>query len=290
MKYSFCNLIIEIENIPVLKLENYNLFRTESSDPADIFVQTTAVDQISLPDLQPVHEEPCVKIYRNDGGEVLRYNTDFWGNPLGLSVSTGRETTYCYLRDNYPRNNHSRDNGQRVLTELDLINGIGFEQLLAEKGRFILHSSFIRTKYGAVLFTAPSGTGKSTQAELWRKYRGAEILNGDRTGIWKENGRFLAGGVIWCGTSGIMENEILPVAAIVVLKQGPVNRISPLRMISKVGRMMEQTTINAWNREMYLKAQEFWMDLCSQVPVLELTCRPDEGAVQVLEEELEKYE
>ncbi|WP_370839368.1 hypothetical protein [Intestinibacter bartlettii] len=31
-----------------------------------------------------------------------------------------------------------------------------------------------------ILFSAPSGTGKSTQADLWEKYENAEIINGDR--------------------------------------------------------------------------------------------------------------
>ena len=40
----------------------------------------------------------------------------------------------------------------------------------------------------AILFSAPSGTGKSTQADLWQKYvRGVEIINGDRAIIGIED-------------------------------------------------------------------------------------------------------
>ncbi len=74
------------------------------------------------------------------------------------------------------------------------------------------------TKYGAVLFTAPSGTGKSTQAELWRKHRGASIINGDCTLIAEDDGVFTAFGFPFSGTSGIFENRKAPIAAVVYLR------------------------------------------------------------------------
>ena len=50
----------------------------------------------------------------------------------------------------------------------------GIFRMLAEHGGVVLHSSYIITQRGeALLFSAPSGTGKSTQAELWRKFAGA---------------------------------------------------------------------------------------------------------------------
>lgn len=161
---------------------------------------------------------------------------------------------------------------------------------MSEKGRFILHSSFIETEKGAVLFTAPSGTGKSTQADLWEKYRGIEIINGDRSGIWKENDIWMAGGVPWCGTSGIMKNKMMPLRAIVILRQGAENEIQQMRFPMKVGRILEQITVNPWNKEMLLTAQIFCMTLCKEVPIILLSCRPDEGAVEVLERELERLE
>ena len=38
------------------------------------------------------------------------------------------------------------------------------EHLLMESSEIILHSSYVSYKNHAILFTAPSGTGKSTQA------------------------------------------------------------------------------------------------------------------------------
>ena len=68
---------------------------------------------------------------------------------------------------------------------------------------FILHASYILYRGEAILFSAPSGTGKSTQAAFWKEHRGAEIINGDRVLVIKRDGVFYACGVYVSGTSGI---------------------------------------------------------------------------------------
>lgn len=177
---------------------------------------------------------------------------------------------------------------EKLLQELDLINCLALEKTLSECGRFVLHSSFIKTMGGAVLFTAPSGTGKSTQAELWKRYKNAGIINGDRAGIWKAGSKWMAGGVPWCGTSGIMQNEILPLKAVVILRQGSENQIMEMSIPAKAGRLLEQLTVNPWNQEMLISAQIFCLKLCQEIPIIQLVCRPDKDAVEVLEKELMK--
>lgn len=88
----------------------------------------------------------------------------------------------------------------------------GIFRMLAEHGGVVLHSSYIITQRGeALLFSAPSGTGKSTQAELWRSYAGAKVINGDRALVKAENG-VTANGILFSGTSGISENVTAPCA------------------------------------------------------------------------------
>ena len=50
----------------------------------------------------------------------------------------------------------------------------------------ILHSAYMCYEDTAVLFSAPSETGKSTQAGLWEKYRGTWTVNGDRSLLIRE--------------------------------------------------------------------------------------------------------
>lgn len=60
---------------------------------------------------------------------------------------------------------------------------LGLERLLLSRQGLLLHASFIRWQDRGILFSAPSGTGKSTQADLWVRHRGAEVINGDRAAL-----------------------------------------------------------------------------------------------------------
>ena len=67
---------------------------------------------------------------------------------------------------------------------------IAFEELLLRHDAMILHAAFVNTEYGGVLFSGPSGVGKSTQADLWCKYKAAEQINGDRPILRKNKGQW----------------------------------------------------------------------------------------------------
>ena len=50
------------------------------------------------------------------------------------------------------------------------------------KNRFLMHGAVLSWKGNGLMFTAPSGTGKSTHIDLWKRYLGeeVEIINGDK--------------------------------------------------------------------------------------------------------------
>ncbi len=61
---------------------------------------------------------------------------------------------------------------------------IFLSRLLLDRGGFIIHSSAVRTTDGqGLLFTAPSGTGKSTIAHLFRQHAHATIIDDDLIAI-----------------------------------------------------------------------------------------------------------
>ena len=49
---------------------------------------------------------------------------------------------------------------------------LALERRLVKKDSMVLHCAYVEYKGEAVLFSAPSETGKTTQANLWEKYRG----------------------------------------------------------------------------------------------------------------------
>ena len=145
----------------------------------------------------------------------------------------------------------------------------------------ILHSSLIACQGRGILFTAPSGTGKSTQAELWKQYRGAQILNGDRSMIRSRDGD-TAYGSPYSGSSGIYRNESAPVTAIVVLRQAPFNRVRRMTTKEAYLSLLSELSLSPISRETVERQSQWLLSLLGRVPVFLLECLPDEGAVDTL--------
>lgn len=155
--------------------------------------------------------------------------------------------------------------------------------IFLEHDAFILHASYIVHEGQAILFTAPSGTGKSTQAEFWRAERDAEIVNGDRVLVTRRNGKFYANGIYASGTSGISKNQTAPIRAVVLLDQAEENTFHeiPPRMLFM--RILCETSYDMKNREQCEKITELVSDMINTVPVFCYKCRNNPDAVAALE-------
>ena len=167
---------------------------------------------------------------------------------------------------------------------------VGFEELLIARDRIILHSSAVISDFGGILFSGPSGIGKSTQAKLWEELEGSRLLNGDRPILESSNGRWMAHGSPYAGSSRCHLRESVPVSAIVLLEQGDrchIRRVNPSEAFRK---LYAQTVVNSWNPEYVNKVCDMLFRLIGSVPVYCLRCTPDADAVNLLKEVLEKGE
>jgi hypothetical protein len=153
---------------------------------------------------------------------------------------------------------------------------------------FIFHCSCIDRGGEAILFTAPSGTGKSTQADLWHQHRGTEIINGDRAAIRLAEGKLLAEGIPFAGSSQYCKNRSLPLRAIVYLGQAPRTTIRKLRGYEAFSKIWEGVSVNTWDREDLERVSAVVQKVASEIPVYHMPCTPDESAVIALEEALRK--
>lgn len=172
----------------------------------------------------------------------------------------------------------------RLFDGRNLMNYLGLEEILLARDAIILHASFVRYRGVGILFSAPSGTGKSTQAELWERYRGAEILNGDRTVIRREKKGYRAYGSPYAGSSGIYKNESAPLKCIVLLSQGTENRIERSGKKESFIRLFRETLVNSWNTDFMEKAMELMRQIVEEVPCYAFVCRKNEDAVRVVEQ------
>ena len=169
-----------------------------------------------------------------------------------------------------------------------IFNAMAFEKVLMRRGAVVLHSSFIIWKDKAILFTAPSGTGKSTQAALWEKYAGAVIANGDRTILREVDGVIYACGMPICGSSDICRNVEVPVRAIVYLSQFTENIVYEMEIKERVKKLISETTINFFNREYVDMVFATLSRIAANIDMYHLFCTKDPEAVRVLEKKLEE--
>ena len=173
-----------------------------------------------------------------------------------------------------------------LMDERYIWSTIGLAESLLFLDSLLMHASYIEDNGEAILFTAPCGTGKSTQAELWRKYAGATVINGDKAGISCIDGKVYACGVPFCGTSGICENKTLPLKAIVELGQSKQNTVRRLTGINGLQAVLGNTYMDMQTFGVPVRSVELINKILSLVNVYHLDCTPDERAVEALKSAL----
>lgn len=158
--------------------------------------------------------------------------------------------------------------------------------VLLTKGVLHLHSSFVLYQDRGLIFTGPSGIGKTTQAELWRDFQGATIVNGDAALLRKLDGRWTAFGTPVHGSSPYCENRQAPITAIVTLEQGKENVLTRMDTFSALSFCLPEFYRPKMDPE---TEDTFWNSVDSlfrEVPVYHLACRPDREATELVRKEL----
>lgn len=112
---------------------------------------------------------------------------------------------------------------------------------LPQFNRFVFHGAAIEYEGEAYLFTAPSGTGKTTHINLWKKNLGdkVDIINGDKP-IIRIDEKPTVYGTPWAGKEALQRNASAPLKAICILKQGKTNCITRLSKSDAISHLMRQ--------------------------------------------------
>lgn len=227
-----------------------------------------------------VFQDPSRRIYM-DGDREIRYIGSVKDDVKHAYLCTqklGRKILVHALRTRIS----NRISAKTVL------NSLAMERLALEGDGVVLHASYVVWNGRAILFTAPSGVGKSTQAKLWSELRGAEIINGDRAIIRRSNGLIFACGLPFAGSSEYCKNVTAPLMAIVYLGQSNDTQIHKLSGGQAFRRVWEGCSVASWCSDDVEKAMSIVQDVTTHVPVYYLNCTPDESAVAALENELRK--
>lgn len=277
--YSIADVVIQIISPFPFFAHNGVEFVCEETDPDYVFTFSQVND---IPHLmagsRKIAELLWAHEYRKKDGTEFR--AFLWKDTYYSALSFCGETEgVCYYAS-------AEILAEQAKLGFELLMYLCLEKILLRHGALTLHSSHIRYRGQGIVFSAPSGTGKSTQAELWEKYAGARVMNGDRSVLRKKDNQWFVYGCPMCGTSDIHISGREPLSNVIMLNQGKENnpeRISPARAFRL---MYSQVTISNWNVKNVDTSIELLNDLVQNVPVWHYSCTKEEDAVWILKEAL----
>lgn len=136
--------------------------------------------------------------------------------------------------------------GERAFREF----GFLFSYAVLNHHACVFHGVVLEYKGKGILLMAASGTGKTTHARMWRDYKNALILNGDRGLCRRIDGIWYAYGMPWSGTSGEYINRKVPISCIVNLNRGKENEVHVLSVFDGTLRLMQRIFAPSWPGKM----------------------------------------
>ena len=116
------------------------------------------------------------------------------------------------------------------------------EQLLAFD-TLLFHGSAISVDGEAYLFTAASGTGKSTHTTLWRQTFGdrAVMVNDDKPLLRMMDGKVYVCGTPWNGKHNLGTKITVPLKGLCILERAKQNHIQPITLKEVLPLLMQQS-------------------------------------------------
>lgn len=220
---------------------------------------------------------PDLKVYERDSDYLLFFPTFSQIDRVSLSKDGSNAFFYCSP-------NFSEDFGTEFFHAMRHI----FLYLAARRGMYAIHSASIRYQGKAWLFSASSGTGKSTHTNLWKKLYGTPVINGDLNLLAIDNGHPVIHGIPWCGTSEIFNKETIPLGGIVLLKQAPEDTLTELSPDKKALLILQRFISPMWAAVQLSDGVRFAEELSQKISVCRLQCTKNDSAAELIKGWIDK--
>lgn len=131
-----------------------------------------------------------------------------------------------------------RGNGN--LEDLAIHRKIG--EAMLDWDTFLMHGAVVAVGQSAYMFTAASGTGKTTHVKKWLdSVPGAYVVNGDKPLIKITDSGAVACGTPWRGKERMGANVMTPLKAIALMERGENNAIREIPFKEAFSFLLQQT-------------------------------------------------
>ena len=241
---------------------------------SDVSIVFHEVEQLPEIDGKLVYTNNIIQIYSDEAVEWRQYFRLYSDEyqPYAVSKMTSNQIEVWYLK-NKVHWGHSI---------CPVWNVMHLENVLLSQDALILHSVYYRHNNDGILFTAPSGTGKTTHAHLWNELGRGRIINGDKTMIQKIEGKWHACGYPFHGSAPECENVTTPLKYIVIIRQAKENQVVKLSPLEQIKYLYSEITVNQWNIKAVERVWELLEDLIYSVPVVLLECTKEKEAAELM--------
>ncbi len=142
---------------------------------------------------------------------------------------------------------------------------------------------------GSIMFVGRSTVGKTTQAMLWEKYEGAEIINGDKVFLSVKPeypNEVFAYGSPWKGSSPYRVNKRCPLRAIINLERQDEKYIRRLDEIESLVTYIPSVFMPNWDIRLTEKVMETLDLMLPRVPIYQMSCNKDHTAIDMVKQAL----
>ncbi|MDY5577566.1 MAG: hypothetical protein SPF70_08910 [Lachnospiraceae bacterium] len=157
-----------------------------------------------------------------------------------------------------------------------------FCEKVVERNILLFHSSVIMVDGQAYVFTAPSGTGKSTHTSLWRQVFGerAVMINDDKPLFKIEEDSVWAYGTPWDGKHRISTNTKAEIKALCILERGKENSIQKESFFDAYPFILNQT-YRPDDEQGMAKTLELVNKMMNLLPVYKMKCNISREAAEM---------
>lgn len=253
--------------------QRFSAYACSLDEPPAVRVISRVVDCIDLPAGEEICNVRGGKILRLPDGRMCRYEVAPENGQLTFLARytpdfSQVEMEVCPVRFAWAQEYEYMYVGTAFANQLEMLGGS------------TLHGSAISYRGEGVIFSAPSGTGKSTHTALWKQCFKDDVVfvNDDRPAIRVVDGVPMMYGTPWSGKTALNNPLAVPLKAIVFLERGNENSVSRLGFTESMLLLGGQMAKPYYDAALGGKVVDLMATLAQTVPIYRLICNMDPAA------------
>lgn len=271
--YEIASVRIGINNLSQADLTRLELFKSRSDHKANVNITIKKEDKLNI-------SSDVLYSYKNVS------IAEFADGQYGYIFCSDEKVPIAFLRSDsywkYIEIDYSENNKIGNRSTIDRILGTAFSNIIIVNSGLIVHSSAIHYRNNGIIFSAPSGTGKSTHTRFWRNNLNAGIINDDAPALIPEENKVMVCGTPWSGSTDLFENISVPLKAIVILSRHHQNEICEMSRTDLVYKLFPRCLLPYYNPRLMDMAFDNFKRIIDVVQVYHLKCTPTLEAAKMV--------